>query len=156
MTTRPASRIELDGDRLAALVDNKLRLLERLVEFARKQRELIGQDDLDSLMALLSTKQRLVEGLQQVERALDPFRDQPAHERLWRSSADRANCRRSAERCEHLVKELLEHEQQAAAELTRRREQTETRLQGFDSASRVHSAYFQSAPPARRLDLSSS
>lgn len=145
-----------DTDRLAALIMHKLRLLEQLVDLSRKQQELIGLDDLDSLLALLSNKQRLVEGLQQVERALDPFRAQDPDQRNWRTLSERAVCRKSAERCEQLLTELLANERRATGELADRRQQAESRLQGFDTMARAQSAYAAHAPPARRLDLSSS
>lgn len=146
-----------DTDRLAACITHKLRLLERLVELSGQQERSIADDDVDALLGLLVAKQRLVDGLQQVERALDPYREQTPESRVWRSTAERDKCRAASARCDALLRELLAAEQRAGDTLSHQRDRMENRLQGYESAAKAQSAYMQSAPkPAPRLDLSSS
>lgn len=155
-TTRPTDSSLTPTDQLAALVGHKLRLLERLLELSHRQQSLLGEEDLDGLLSLLSAKQRLIDALQKIERALDPFRQQAPEERQWRSAEERAACRQQAERCQVLTAKLLEDERRTTEEMEQRKKRTEGLLQGFDSAAKAQSAYLSAGSlPAHRLDLTS-
>ncbi|MCA9644068.1 MAG: hypothetical protein KC492_25420, partial [Myxococcales bacterium] len=73
----------LSTDRLAKLVCQKRQVLQQLRQVAVRQGELIGQEDVSTLLKLLATKQALLSGLQKLERALEPFRGQDPEDRPW-------------------------------------------------------------------------
>jgi hypothetical protein len=98
----------------------------------------------------------MIGNLQQVERALDPFRGQDPGERLWRSADVRQACAGKLAQCESLLREILAGEKQSEGELTRRRDDTAKQLQGAHLAGQARGAYTTTAQPgASRIDLSS-
>src|SRR5260370_4930515 len=95
-------------DILADLVGKKHDLLVQLRDVGLRQMELIEGADMTQLLKLLSSKQRLLGGLQGVERELNPFRQQHPDDRVWRSPADRQRCAEMPARCEALFAEVVE------------------------------------------------
>ena len=145
-----------DTEHLANLIDQKCEVLSHLRELARRQVEIISAGDMTKLLALLAAKQQQVDMLQNIDRQLDPFRREDPDQRIWRSAADRDRCRRVAEKCEALLKEIVVVEKQSEADLVVRRDQTATKLQAAHSANEACSAYAQRPqPPAKAIDLTS-
>ena len=75
------------------------------------------------MLDVLAAKQRVLNDLQRVERALDPFRDQDPESRVWRNAEARADCARLLDECERLLQETVEQERQSEAALTVRRDE---------------------------------
>ncbi len=146
----------LETDLLAELIRRKQECLVQLREMGRHQLALIQQESMAALMDLLGTKQRMLIRLEQVERALDPFRGQDPETRTWRSSESRRACREAIQACEALLAEILALERQSEQELTRRRDETARRLRCAQGASEARGAYAALATPAvTQLDLTS-
>jgi hypothetical protein len=145
-----------ETDVLAELICNKRECLLRLRDMGRRQLELIEEADMTGLLDLLATKQHSLLRLQQIERALDPFRDQDPDRRRWRDPGDRARCAEQLQQCERLLAEIVGQEKHSEGLLTRRRDEAAARLQGAHFAGQARGAY--SAPPNRpvsQLDLHS-
>ncbi len=143
-------------ERLAEIIADRHQLLEQMRQLARRQSVLIQEGDMTRLMSLLSSKQKLMNQLQEIERRLDPFRSQDPDSRQWRSPHERTRCRQQAERCEALLSEIMLEEKQCEAQLQQRRDQTATQLQGLNTASQATHAYTRNpAAPRGHLDLSS-
>src|ERR1700756_791394 len=98
---------------LTELIAKKHGLLVQLRDAGARQMELIASGDMTHLLKLLSSKQRLLNGLQEVERQLRPFRVQNASHRRWASENERNACSRTAALCEELMAEVVEQERQS-------------------------------------------
>ncbi len=75
------------------------------------QLDQIDSGDYNELLKLLSVKQRVLGGLQDVESALLPFRDQDPNARAWPTMSERRECQMQAARCEEILQQLLTQEQ---------------------------------------------
>ena len=145
---------EYETDVLAGLIRTKHACLGELRDMGRRQLELIDRDDMTALLDLLAVKQRSLLKLQQIERALDPFRGQAPETRRWRSTEDRDRCAEQIRQCETLLAEIISQEKCGESTLTRRRDDAATRLQGAHLAGQARTAY--TAGPAgkpNQLDL---
>ena len=131
----------LDTDRLTDLVGKRLKCISRLRDLALRQQELIGSDQMDKLMSLLDGKQRLFDALRQVDRQLDPYRDQDPEVRPWRCAEDRQRCARAMQCCDQLLREIRHLEKQSETNLIRRRDEMAGALQGAHAASSACDAY---------------
>ncbi|MDP7304189.1 MAG: hypothetical protein QGG09_13880, partial [Pirellulaceae bacterium] len=104
----------------------------------------------------LATKQRLLNGLRDVETSLDPFRDEDPDHRVWRSAAERQEARDIAGECDRLLDEVKRIEQNDTGELIARRDAASSALRGIQGASRARSAYLEQSPhQTGNLDMSS-
>ncbi|QDU93970.1 flagellar export chaperone FlgN [Lignipirellula cremea] len=131
----------MDTDRLAELIDAKREVLTRLRQFARRQVEVVAEEDLTRLFSLLAAKQTLVDELTRLETELNPFRNQQPEDRVWRSPEARDACRESVQSCEAIYRELLLLEKQGAADLSERRDHIARQLDGAHSAAKARRAY---------------
>ena len=145
-----------DTKQLAGLVQRKQECLGRLLALGRKQMELIQQDQISGLLDLLVVKQRALAELQQVERAMDPHRQESPENRRWAVPEDRQRCAQRLEQCEQTLREIVALETRSQDELTRRRDAAADQLQGMHMAGVARAAY-QTEPLLvnTRLDLSS-
>lgn len=147
---------ELETDTLTGLVRQKRDLLLRLREMGRRQLELVGEGGMGQLLDVLAAKQRLLDSLQQIERALDPFRGQDPGARRWRNDEARAGCARLLDECASLLRETVAQERESEAALTVRRDEAAERLQTAHLAGQARGAYTCGKPgPIRQLDLTS-
>ncbi len=146
----------LPTDTLAELVVHKHDLLVQLRDVGLRQVELIDGGDMTQLLKLLSTKQRLLNGLQTVERELEPFRRENPDSRVWRSPSDRQRCAEQAARCEVLLAEVVEREKLSETSLLAHRDRVAVALQSAHRSAEAHHAYDAAQySVSRHLDLSS-
>jgi hypothetical protein len=146
----------LPTDILAELVEKKHDLLVQLRDVGLRQMELIDGADITQLLKLLSSKQRLLVALQDVERRLNPFRRENPDDRIWRTPADRARCADLANRSEALLAEVVEQEKRSEAQLCVHRDRVAEELEGAHRAAEAASAYGENRwPLSPQLDLSS-
>jgi hypothetical protein len=147
---------DLPTDILARLVRARYSCLVQLRDLGRRQMELIDRGDVAGLLDVLSAKQKPLNDIQRIEKALDPYRTQDAQQRQWRSADDRAACARLVQQCETLLTEIVAQEKRCEEIMVQRRDATAARLQQLHSASRAQGAYAASAfSVARHIDLSS-
>ena len=130
-----------DTDRLAQLLRSRHDCLLELRDLGRRQMELIQRGELAALLDLLAVKQQSIGRLQQIERALDPFRDQPPQQRRWRSAEHRRRCAELVDQCQSLLAEVMAEEKQCEAALLCRRQQTLALLEKMQMTSNVQAAY---------------
>lgn len=146
----------LETDKLAGLMRRKRDYLLSLRDMGKRQMEFVADGEMARLLDVLATKQRVLNDLQRVERALDPYRDQDPEARRWRSAAARAECAQLLDECQSLLKETVEQERQSEAALTVRRDEAAVRLHGAHAAGRARGAYTHQGPTSiSQLDLSS-
>lgn len=123
----------MNTDVLAELIEAKLLLLRQLRELAAQQAHVIEQGDMSRVMSVLAIKQRLLNAIEQVERQLDPFREQDPDQRVWKSPTHRQRARESSEQCDALLNEIMAVEKACEAQLSFRRDHT---------AEQIRSAHF--------------
>lgn len=139
----------LGTERLAELIDQKHRCLAQLRDIGSRQLETARKGEMELLMQLLATKQRLIDQMLRIEQQLKPFRDQDPERRVWATPQDRQRCATVSTECESLLATIVQQEKQSEQELVRRRDDAQVRLQGAHVASRVHNAYVTDAAPTR-------
>jgi hypothetical protein len=145
---------ESETDLLAALIDQKRDCLGRMRDLGSRQLELVRGGEMTALLDVLAAKQRLIGQLQRIERALDPFRNQDADTRHWRTPDDRQRCAARLAECESLLAEIIRREKQGENELTLRRDAAARQLQGAHIAAQARGAYVATAPRGMsQLDL---
>jgi hypothetical protein len=146
----------METSTLAELIAKKYALLVQLRDAGTRQMELIASGDMTQLLKVLSSKQRLLNGLQLVERELDPFRVQKPSQRSWTSEFQRDECSRTASQCEALRAEIVEQERQSETHLRAHRDRIAVELDGLQQAVHARRAYSEPlASDMCRLDLSS-
>ena len=131
----------LETDVLAELIRNKHECLVELRDMGRRQFELIDEGNMAALLDVLAIKQQSLLKLQEIEKALDPFRDQDPERRPWRTPEDRRRCAEQLRQCETLFGEIVSREKCSEATLVRRRDEAATRLQGVHRAGQARGAY---------------
>lgn len=145
-----------DTDALTALIRRKRDHLLTLREMGKRQLEFVADGEMTRLLDVLAAKQRVLNDLQRVERALDPFRDQDPEARVWRNGEARAACAGLLDQCQELLRETVEQERQSEAALTVRRDEAAVRLHGAHAAGCARGAYSNLGHPnVSQLDLSS-
>lgn len=145
----------LETDLLADRISKKHDLLVQMRDLGKRQIEFIELGDLTQLLRVLSAKQRLLSGLQSVEKELLPFRNQDPESRTWRSAEDRARCAQIARSTETLLAEIMLQERQSETHLSARRDEAAVALEGAHTAAEARGAYTNYAPQGGHLDLSS-
>ena len=146
---------EFDTDLLARLVTRKRECLLKLRTLVGKQLELATDGSVSSLLDVLSSKQRVIVQLQDVEKALSPFRNQDPDQRQWRNPPAREECSRQLAECEELMGQIMSEERKSEEEMIHRRDETARQLQGAHQADRARGAYAaESQAAVRQIDLS--
>lgn len=135
---------------LALLVQQKRRLLEQLVQLGKRQGELIDAGEVAALVQLLSGKQQLIAGLQEIEQGLDAFRNEDPEARRWPSPAARAACQADSQACNTLLAEVISTEQRHEQLMSERRDSVGTQLRQAQSAHAASTAYKPHLRPTRR------
>ncbi len=143
--------------RLRQLVDERLAILVSLRELADVQMQQASDADALMLMNVLARKQPLMDELSRIQDELAVYALDDPETRTWRTTAARLECRTVAERCEQLLREILQLEQLAIEQLSQRRDAIAVQLQDGRDGRTAHAAYFTNTMPDQSaLDLSSS
>jgi|SRR5208282_3508818 len=146
----------LPTDILMQLVRARYTCLVQLRDLGRRQLELIDEGNVTALLDVLSVKQKPLNDIQRIEKALDPYRRQDPEQRQWRSPDNRAACAHMVEQCETLLREIVVMEKQCEEVMVQKRDATAVRLEQLRAAGRAHGAY--TAPAYQgisQIDLSS-
>ncbi len=139
-TTAVQKDAELTTERLAHLVHQKTVLVRELHKLVTKQQDMIRNHEVD-LIPLLAVKQRVIEALNEIDHAMDPFRQQDPETRYWKSAECRAACREQAEQCEALFRQVLLLENECNRALQEQHQKTRDQLQGAVVAGQASRAY---------------
>lgn len=142
-------RRQLDAGQLVTLLEHQRTLHRQLRILSDRQRSLVAEDDAETLLRLLSERQRLVDGLVNLNARLAPYRSQWTH---FYGSLD--------EDCRHRVASLLEEvngslaailqsDGKDTATLTARQHSITGQLAAFDAGSRASAAYGKTSTQAR-------
>lgn len=144
-----------ETDLLLELAARRRNLLEQLYALGRRQLELIDERDMTQLIHVLSAKHHVLADLQQVEKRIDPYRNQDPESRRWREPEFRRRCGEHVAQGDRLLGEIRQQEKAAEESLRRHRDEAAARLRLAHSAAQTRLAYSAPASAAGRLDLSS-
>ena len=126
---------------LAQLIAQKHQCLRALKELGQRQKVLVEGEELGQLFKLLGTKQQLLNLLQDLERKLEPYRDEHPEHRVWESDETRAACSALAAECPALLAEIVAQEQESEKRMKQRRDITEAQINSARSAGVARQAY---------------
>lgn len=143
-----------ETDLLLQLAARRQDLLEQLYTLGRRQLELIDQRDMTQLIHVLSAKHHVLADLMQVEKRIDPFRNQDPESRRWREAGLRRRCGEHVGEGDRLLCEIRGQEKVAEDLLRRHRDEAAARLRVAHSAAQTRLAYSAPAQASSRLDLS--
>lgn len=152
--TAEATTMLWETDVLLQLAARRRTLFEQLYNLGRRQIELIDQRDMTQLIHVLSAKHHVLADLQQVERRIDPYRNQDPESRRWRDPQLRRTCGEHVAEGDRLLGEIRQQEKMAEELLTHHRDEAAVRLRLAHSAAQTRAAYAAPPPTASRLDLS--
>jgi hypothetical protein len=146
----------LPTDILMQLVRARYSCLVQLRDLGRQQMELIDQDNVTGLLDLLTVKQKPLNDIRRIEKALDPYRAQDPEKRHWPSAEDRAACARLVGECDAMLKEIVAQEKRCEETMVQKRDATALQLQRLRAAGQAHGAYAAPVHAAiSQIDLSS-
>lgn len=127
------------------LILEQRKILLELKHFAETQLQIVQENELGKLVSLLATKQQAIQRLQDVDRRLNPFRDQDPDSRQWSSTEQRDECRRMAKECPRLLADVMKLEQASEEILTQQREQVTQQVDQSVARSQAAASYLQSS-----------
>lgn len=142
--------------KLAELVARKHACLRELCALGEQQDAWIAAGDFERLFALLAAKEQVLERLQGIERALDPYRGEDPESRQWDSLEARRRTAALAAECDELLEQILVHERASESRLAAYRDRAAALLIAAQQGVQAHHAYTRhgcDSPTA--LDLSS-
>ena len=148
----------MNGKEVAALIEQRWEILNRLLGISRLQIIAIEQGQMTDLMRLLSEKQLPLNQLIELGDQLGAANRDSSEDRHWESDDVRWRCRKQQEECEKMNLELLAIEAECEAKLSRNREELRLRLERVDSGWQAVSGYADHSTQATTggsLDLSS-
>jgi hypothetical protein len=128
-------------DKLFELICKKHEVLVQLRDMGLQQAALVKSGEITGLLKLLGAKQHVIVGLQELERTLKPYYAENPDARVWRSSADRAQCAQMATECNSLLEEVVKLERSGAEQMDARRSDVAAQLNQAHAASHVRNAY---------------
>ena len=127
--------------RMTEIMTERAVVLEQLLVVSHTQLKLVRGNDIASLLQLLARKQQFLDNLESCERALDPFRSIEAEKRKWDTDTDKDNCSVAMQKCNDLLKQILELDKTSETELAVMKDQTQARIQNMESGGRAANAY---------------
>lgn len=131
-------------DDLHALMNAKVEVLEQLCELAKQQTSITQSGDATILLNFLSRKQPLMDRLGEIQADLAYFADDDPEQRRWRAPELRQACRAAAERCQHVLAEIVLLEKQSLDEMSLRRDALAAQLQDGQDGTLAAQAYHSS------------
>lgn len=142
-------RQQLDAELLVTLLEHQRTLHRQLRVLSDRQRSLVAEDDAETLLRLLSERQRLVDGLVNLNARLAPYRAQWTH---FYESLDE-DCRRRValllEEVNGSLAAILKSDGKDTATLTAKQQSIAGRLAAFDAGSRASAAYGKASTATR-------
>jgi hypothetical protein len=146
----------LDTELLLNLIRARHGCLKQLCELGKYQLRYINENNVTALLDVLAAKQKPLDDVRRIERALDPYRSQDPEKRVWPSTTERSKAAALIKECDAMLAEVFARDKQCESLLVEQREAMGIQLQARRSAGRARGAYNAiESPLARRLDLSS-
>lgn len=135
--------------RLARFLDESIALYEHLLELAQRQTALIENQEHDSLLTLLTDRQKLVEQIAEHATLLDPFTSRWSDLEELLSSDQRDELRPRLDRLSTLMQDIVRCDETDRERLAKMRDDAARQLTTLDQNRRAASAYSGAhSPPA--------
>jgi hypothetical protein len=136
-----ADHQEFSGERLVELLGRQQGLYRQLRLLADRQRSLVTQDDPEPLLALLADRQRLVDGLVDLNMQLAPFRENWSDVYGRLDEPTRKQVAVLLEEVNTSLGAILNSDRRDTATLTAKRESVSNRMADVNAGSRASAAY---------------
>lgn len=140
------------GERVEELLELQHQLFERLAGLSDKQGLLIDQDDSVGLLELLAQRQRLVDGIAELNTTLEPFRARWSAVLASMPDAERERVNRRLEGLAELAGRIAERDEADRVRLERRRDAVAAELKQVNHGRGAVAAYGGGLPPAQFQD----
>ncbi len=148
----------MNGNEVAALIQQRWEILDQLLSISRLQMTAIERGQMSELMRLLSEKQKPLNKLIELGNQIGVASADDSEDRYWDSNDIREQCRRQQDDCEKINLELLAIEAECESKLSQNRDELRERLERVDSGWQAVSGYADHelhATSGGSLDLSS-
>jgi len=122
----PAPAIEMT---FSELIQNKEELLKTLLLISQRQLELVEKGKMDMLIQHLGLRQQLWNTFELLEQQLAPHKKIPSKNRVWQSAEERLMIEAALNRCEELLKKILENDQLCLTKTAEQKEEAEKALE---------------------------
>lgn len=136
---------EPDVTRVIELLRHQRTLYRKLRSLADRQKSLIVSDDASALIQLLAERQRLVDGLVQLNVKMAPFREKWTEFYQGLSEPQRVEVSALLEEVNASLGAILRDDARDTAMMTARREHMAKELGEIDGSRKAHAAYANSS-----------
>ncbi|HUW83940.1 MAG TPA: flagellar export chaperone FlgN [Phycisphaerae bacterium] len=147
-----ASALVEDGRRLTELLTRQRDLYRELYALAHRQESLVASNDTDGLLRLLSSRQRLVDRLMDLDGSLAPIRAQSGQILATMSPQQQDEVRALVGQVNELLKTILKRDESDTESLSLRRNQIKQELHQAAAGQQAHRAYASKSDEPRYLD----
>ena len=136
-----ASELVEEGRRLIELLARQVNLYRELSELANRQESMIVSNDTDGLLSLLSSRQRLVDRLMDLDESLAPMRAQSQRILATMSPQGQEEVRALVGQVNELLKAILKRDESDAVALSARRIRIKQELHQTATGQQANRAY---------------
>ena len=132
-----------DSEHLYQLIEQKLKLLERLSVCSGNQMQYVDTENLEALLEVLAAKQRFLFEIEGIDQQITGYHVDDPDDRVWPSQEMRNRCREMVSQCDRLVREVLANDQLAEQQLILKKNVVKQQLLQVSDKIRVQGAYRQ-------------
>jgi len=126
---------------LASLLSKRLLYIKQLATLARRQYEVIQENDITKLLEVLARKEYMLYEIGLIETELSPYKNEDPDARVWNSEEDRLHAAGVIEQTKQIMAYIREMEQVCHEEAVRQKEQLEQQAKRMDSGATIVGAY---------------
>ncbi|MCG3180684.1 MAG: hypothetical protein BIFFINMI_03047 [Phycisphaerae bacterium] len=136
------------AEELLDLLHRQHKLYQELHRLAQQQRSLIAAEDPSGLLAILSSRQRLIDQLSRINSRLEPVRADWKRIEQRLSTEQRKTAGRLVEQVGQLLAEILAADEADSRTLSARKAATGEQIRNLAAGSQVQAAYRRAAGAA--------
>ncbi len=140
------------GERVEELLELQRQLFERLADLSDRQGALIDRDDSVGLLELLGQRQRLVDGIAELNATLEPFRARWSAVLASLPEPERDRVNKRLEALSELAGRIAERDEADRIRLQLRRDAVAAELNQISRGRGAVAAYGGGSPPAQFQD----
>jgi len=123
------------------LIRSEEELLKRLLVVSQRQLEVAEAGEDSTLLSLLWQWEQLWNEFMLVDQQLAPYKGIPAEQRVWKSAAERQLTESALNRCEELLKTILENYQTCLTKMAERKDEAAEQVRRIQQGGSVAAAY---------------
>ncbi len=138
-------------ERLMQMLYELQSLVERLSQLAARQSEFIDAGKTEALLAVLGSRQEVIDQFVASQAELATLLEQLPSDRDTGSDHSRRQIEELVETINGELAQVMERDSEDQKRLESRRDRTRNELEGVGTAKRAHQAYFKSHPVTTRF-----